>query len=32
LSSGSDPIKEVIKIAKKRGIVPGKTFFPISLG
>lgn len=32
LSSGADPIKEVTKIAKTKGIVPGKTFFEISLG
>jgi len=32
LSPGSDPVKEVEKIAKKMGIVPGKTFFNIALG
>lgn len=32
LSPGSDPVKEVEKIAKKMGIIPGKTFFNIALG
>jgi dynein heavy chain len=32
LSSGADPIKDVQKIAKKKGIIHGKTMFDISLG
>ncbi len=32
LSPGSDPVKEVEKIAKKRGIEPGKALFIIALG
>jgi len=32
LSPGSDPVKEVEKAAKKRGIEPGKSFWNISLG
>lgn len=32
LSPGADPVKEVEKIAKKRGIERGKTMFIISLG
>lgn len=32
LSPGSDPVKEVEKIARKRGIEPGKQFFNIALG
>lgn len=32
LSPGTDPVKDVEKIAKKRGIEPGKSLFNISLG
>jgi dynein heavy chain len=32
LSPGSDPVKEVEKLAKKRGIEPGKSLHNISLG
>lgn len=32
LSPGSDPVKEVEKLARKRGIEPGKTLHNISLG
>lgn len=32
LSPGSDPVKEVEKIAKKKRIEPGKNFFNIALG
>jgi len=32
LSPGSDPVKEVEKIAKKKKIEPGKGFFNIALG
>lgn len=32
LSPGSDPVKEVEKIAKKNKIEPGKNFFNIALG
>lgn len=32
LTAGSDPVKEVIKIAKKRNMEIGKTFFQMALG
>ena len=32
LSPGSDPVKEVEKNAKKKGVEPGKSFFNIALG
>jgi dynein heavy chain len=32
LSPGSDPVKEIEKIAKKQKIEPGKNFFNIALG
>lgn len=32
LSPGSDPVKEVERIAKKNKIEPGKSFFNIALG
>eukprot|EP00828_Plagiopyla_frontata_P040725 TRINITY_DN55_c0_g1_i5.p1 TRINITY_DN55_c0_g1~~TRINITY_DN55_c0_g1_i5.p1 ORF type:complete len:913 (-),score=135.15 TRINITY_DN55_c0_g1_i5:161-2899(-) len=32
LSSGADPVKEVEKVAKKRKIEPGKSFFTLALG
>lgn len=32
LSPGSDPVKEVEKIAKKQKLEPGKNFFSIALG
>lgn len=32
LSPGSDPVKEVEKLAKKKRIEPGKNFFNIALG
>ena len=32
LTAGSDPVKEVIKIAKKRNMEMGKSFFQMALG